>query len=104
MVDDPDRSKCYLVFKIHYYIDMSTNGQRKIFIEENNIESYFLEEVDFSYGHKQDNRQWTENGSNRNSGRLEVTPKFRSEHSVEKEKISYNNAKKQIANIFYGNK
>lgn len=104
VVDDPDLRKCYLVFKIHYYIDMSTNGQRKIFIDENNIESYFLEEVDFSQGHKQDNRQWTENGSNRNSGRLEVTPKFRSEHSVEKEKISYDNTNNQIANIFNRNK
>lgn len=104
VVTDPKQPKCYLVFKAHYCFKISTDGQRKIFIDENNIESFFLEEVDFSQGHKQDSRQWKEDGSNRNSGRLLVSSNFRSEHSMEKEKISYDNTKNQISSIFNGNK
>lgn len=100
---DPKQQKCYLVFKVHYCIKMSTNGQRKIFIDENNIESYFLEEIDFSQGHSQDYRNWTKDSSNPNSGRLEITPKFRCEHPISEDEVSYNKTKNQIDSIYKKN-
>lgn len=75
VVTNPEQTKCFMILKIHYHFEKSRkDNQRKIFITK--VESYFLEEVDFSYGHKQDHRNWSQN-FNPNSGRLQVTDKDR---------------------------
>lgn len=53
--ENPEQIKVYLILKINYKFDKSLKDQqRKIII--NNIYSFFLEEVDFQQGHKQDHR------------------------------------------------
>ncbi len=84
---NPNEVKCFMVLKIHYsFANSKKDSQRKIMIGK--IESYFLEEVDFSNGHKQDHRNWSQN-FNASSGRLKVSDKFRSECVVEESEISY---------------
>ncbi len=75
VVKDPKQTKCFMILKIHYQFAKSKkDNQRKIFIKK--VESYFLEEVDFSYGHKQDHRNWSQK-FNPSSGRLQVSNKDR---------------------------
>ncbi|MEG1146886.1 MAG: hypothetical protein RSE21_05585 [Bacilli bacterium] len=50
---NPEIIKHYMILKLHYSLDV-INNERKIII--NSVESFFLEEIDFSLGHKQDNR------------------------------------------------
>lgn len=53
--ENPEQIKAYLILKINYKFGKSLKDQqRKIII--NNIYSFFLEEVDFQQGHKQDHR------------------------------------------------
>jgi len=89
---NPKEIKAYLVLKIHYSIKKSQkDGERKIFIDD--INSFFLEEVDFSKEHNQDNRNWSEK-SKRESGRLMVSEKFRTDHQVPINERSYENTTK----------
>jgi len=89
---NPEEIKAYLVLKIHYSIKKSDiDGQRKIFIDK--INSFFLEEIDFSKEHMQDKRNWSDK-SKRESGRLMVSEKFRVNHQVPINERSYENTKK----------
>ncbi|MDR0983856.1 MAG: hypothetical protein LBL93_02450 [Ruminococcus sp.] len=98
VLEDPKKIKAYLVFKVHYHIGVSERDfKRKIFID--NISSFFLEEIDFSEGHQQDKRSWSE-VYNPNSGRLQATAAFRLEHKVAVENISYENTRIMINKIF----
>jgi len=86
--------KAYLILKIHYSVKKSDkDSERKIFIDK--IDSFFLEEIDFSQGHRQDSRNWSKEYKS-GSGRLQVSETFRNEHQQEKEKISYENTKKML--------
>lgn len=94
---DPDQEKSYIILKIRYSIrdayeetDTRRAKPRHLYIEE--LQSYCLEEVDFSQGHKQDNRSWSskpKSGSQRNNGRLNVSDRFRADHRMPQSEISY---------------
>lgn len=84
---NPEETKCFLVLKIHYSFDNSKKDNlRKIMIGR--IESYFLEEVDFSNGYKQDHRNWSQT-FNASSGRLQISDKFRDNWVVAEPEVSY---------------
>ena len=74
---------------------------------KDNIEKHFLilkinYLIDFSRGHTQDNRNWSEK-FNPNSGRLIISTKFISENILPVNKISYKNTCIQLENIFESN-
>lgn len=99
---NPNTEKCFLVLKVFYKIDTSNiDGKRKIIIGD--IKSFFLEEIDFSKTHTQDHRNWSEN-FNANSGRLQVSDKFRKEHRVLEKDISYQNTCNMLESIINRNK
>jgi hypothetical protein len=88
--------------KIHYSTNISSrDSERKIFV--NHISSFFLEETDFSNGHKQDRRNRSAE-LNLNSGRLQATQKFRETNKVKAENISYEYTREMLKNMFAGNK
>lgn len=92
------QEKAYLVLKIQYDFGLSYDDtQRKIKIM--GVESYFLEELDFSKGHKQDYRNWSEN-FNANSGRLQVSQNWKKAHLLNEADISHSRTKQFIENIF----
>jgi len=98
---NPEQIKAYLILKVHYRIDISQrDDKRKIFIDD--ISSFYLEEIDFSYGHKQDNRNWSK-VYNANAGRLQAPPAFREKHMLNEQEISYENTKEMIEKIFKDN-
>ncbi len=75
---NPSQEKSYIVLKIKYGIGESkTKKDRKILVKC--IDVYALEELDFSKGHKQDNRSWSKK-KNPNSGRLQISKKFRKDN------------------------
>lgn len=103
--ENPEQEKAFLVLKIHYSYGYSknkplANNDRCIVI--NKIESYFLEEIDFSKGHKQDHRNWSIN-NNLNSGRLQITKKTLNSNRLNFDNISYNETFNFIKNIFLNN-
>ena len=101
VVCDTDVEKAYLVLKINYSFKQSyRDSQNKIFIE--NTIAFFIEEIDFSNGHKQDHRNWSEN-LNLNSGGLQVSKAYFENNKTKKENISYENTKEQLKNIFINN-
>jgi hypothetical protein len=73
--------------------------QRKISIK--GIESYCLEEIDFSMGHKQDHRNWSAN-FNANSGRLQVPSYWKDLHLLNENDISYTKTKSFIDDMYKG--
>ena len=97
--NDIDEIKSFVICKIFY--DFKNEGsERKILIKD--YDAFAIEEVDFSNGHKQDNRNWTENG-NKNSGRLKITKKYREDNKMSYENVSFENTKKQLEEIFKRN-
>ncbi len=103
--NEPKQEKAFLVLKIHYSYGSSANkptgsNGRCILIDK--IESYFLEEIDFSVGHKQDHRNWSIN-NNLNSGRLQITRKTLKENRLNFNDISYGKTFDFIKNIFLNN-
>ena len=95
---NPEQEKAYLVLKTFYNFGLSKNdSQRKILIS--GISSYYLEELDFSSGHKQDHRNWSTN-FNANSGRLQVSESWRREHLLIEDEISYLRTHKFIDSIY----
>lgn len=102
-VEDPIQEKAYIVLKIKYTIGEATEDTinrrakpRHIYIDD--IELYCLEEIDFSEGHMQDNRMWSNNSSRRN-GRLQISEAFRREHQMGVERISYQETCRMIQNM-----
>lgn len=101
VICDSDIEKAFLVLKINYTFRQSSKDfQNKIFIE--NVTAFFIEEIDFSGGHKQDNRNWSKN-FNPNSGRLQISKSYIENNKTKKEDISYENTKKQIEEIYTNN-
>ena len=96
----PLQEKAFLILKTHYtFGNSATDSQRKIKIRD--IECYCLEEIDFSKGHKQDNRNWSAN-FNANSGRLQLPASWLIHNLLPNEEISYNTTRKFIDDIFVG--
>ena len=101
VICDTDVEKAFLILKINYSFKQSyRDSQNKIFIE--NTTAFFIEEIDFSNGHKQDYRNWSEN-LNLNYGRLQVSKAYFENNKTKKENISYENTKEQLKNIFINN-
>lgn len=94
----PEREKAFLVFKINYDFGISERDhQRKVLIEC--WDGYFLEEIDFSRGHKQDFRNWGKEFK-ANSGRLQIPKIWKCEHLLPTDEISYAKTKGFIDGIF----
>lgn len=92
--DEPKQIKSYIVLKVGYsimdgYDDSITKGGKPRHIRIGNLSAYNLEEIDFTNGHLQDNRSWSQNKSNRNNGRLGISNAFRQKHQLPIEEISY---------------
>lgn len=104
----PEQEKAFLILKIPYSYGYSKakpageNG-RCIIIDSDSIEGYFLEEIDFSKGHKQDHRNWRTN-TNLNSGRLQITKSILKENRLNFNNISYGRTFNFIKTIFLKNK
>lgn len=85
--------KCFLVLKVPYSfcssIRSASKGERAISV--GTASSFFLESVDLSKEHQQDNRQWSKKGGQRNSGRLLISDAFRKNHIVADDLMSYEN-------------
>ena len=91
--------KAYLVLKTFYNFGESEKDlQRKIKI--NGISSYYLEEIDFSSGHKQDHRNWSDKFT-ANSGRLKISDNWRNSHLLNETEISHTTTKGFLDKIFY---
>lgn len=96
MVEDyvntnPPQKKAFMVLKISYDIGKSKNPltpHRKIRIM--GISSFYIDEIDISKEHRQDNRSWSKK-SDSNSGRLIVSEAFRKTHLLSPDCISYEN-------------
>jgi len=102
VVQNAGQVKAYLVLKVHYSVGISKrDGERKIFVDD--ISSFYLEEIDFSGGHKQDKRSWSA-AYNANSGRLQASPHFRQINKAPVQDISYENTREMLKNIFLANK
>lgn len=98
VVSNPTQEKSYLILKTHYSFNNSQiDGERKIKINE--TECYALEEIDFSEGHLQDYRNWSEE-FNQNSGRLQITKKWLETYRLDESKISYETTRKFLKNIY----
>lgn len=97
----PEKEKAYLVLKTRYYFDVSKkDNQRKIMISS--VDGYYLEEIDFSSGHKQDHRNWSKKEFKPESGRLMISNTFRKSHLLNEEDISYFRTRDFLQNINAG--
>lgn len=98
VLTNPNQEKSFLVLKTKYtFGESAKTKERKILIK--GISVYALEEVDFSIGHKQDHRNWSEQ-FNPASGRLQVTKKFMEQNKVKEDEISYNKTKQFIEKMY----
>ena len=94
VIDNSDKIKSYIILKSHYrYINSANDKNRKIGVEE--IETYALEECDFSNGHRQDHRNWSVN-FNAQSGRLQISDTWRENHNLSDDEISHELTKKFV--------
>ncbi len=116
-LDDPEQEKSFVLFKILYSIGEATEDSEKKrakprHIHIDGIESYCLEEVDFSKEHKQDNRSWSDIGTGdaenarkkKNSGRLMISREFKENHKVDESEISYKNTFEMLQKLIEENK
>lgn len=92
VLDNPNVIKHFFILKITYEL-------KNQYIYINDIDGYFLEEIDFSNGYISDNRNWSKE-FNKNSGRLMVSNDFRKTHSISINNISYHNTKQFIEKIY----
>lgn len=107
----PDEKKAFIVLKVKYSIKDAYEDSverrakpRHIYIES--LESYCLEELDFTNGHKQDNRSWSDYAdgkSTKNNGRLFISTRFRRAHRIPNDQISYENTYRMIDAMYVNN-
>ncbi|PAF46930.1 hypothetical protein BKH46_05675 [Helicobacter sp. 12S02634-8] len=95
---DKEQIKAYLVFKVYYKYGLSRRKQERALIIQN-IDTFYLEEIDFSAGHKQDYRNWSGVFKGQ-SGRLQISKKFKQDNQVDFQKISYEITYNFIQGIF----
>lgn len=104
-LDNPRQQKSFIVFKVIYsiadaYEDTAYRRAKPRHIHIDDIKTYCIEEVDFSKGHQQDNRNWKSGAtSSRNNGRLKISDAFKRSHKVSEDQISYINTYHQIHSI-----
>ena len=102
---DPDVPKCFLLLKVEYSFCQSirngSKGERAVSIKD--VNSYFLDEVDLSIEHLQDNRKWSKNGGSANSGRLKITDAFRKRHTLPDSALSYDNTVSMLKAVYQRN-
>lgn len=103
----PEQRKSYILLKILYSIGEENEdcvGRRALprHIHIDGLESYCLEEIDFTKGHKQDNRRWSDKANTAVNGRLMISPKFRETHMVAPELVSYESTFNMINRIYDG--
>ncbi len=95
---NPEQEKSFLVLKTKYtFGEAKETRERKILIRGLSI--YALEEIDFTIGHKQDHRNWSQEFKPA-SGRLQISKKFRELNALREEDISYNKTKQFINKIY----
>ena len=95
--NNPNEIKHFLIFKIKYETnDNETNDNNKIIV--NGFDFFYLEEIDFSKGHKQDHRNWSSD-YNPLSGRLQISKKWLNDNLLDESKISYKNTLEMLNNI-----
>lgn len=94
----PNQEKSFLVLKTKYtFGESKRSNERKILVQ--GISIYALEEIDFSIGHKQDHRNWSEQ-FNPASGRLQITKRFMENNKLNEDEISYNKTKQFIEKMY----
>lgn len=94
----PEQEKSFLILKTKYaFGESERTKERKIIVQ--GISIYALEEIDFSLGHRQDHRNWSEE-FNPTSGRLQVSKRFLEANKLQENEISYNKTK-QFIEIMY---
>lgn len=99
-LENPDQYKCFMVLKLKYSFEKE--GDNRV-ISVNGVESYFLEELDFSKGHIQDHRSWS-GMTNYNSGRLRINRRFYDEHKLPESEISYHRLFMDLDSLFENNR
>ena len=98
VVKDPEQEKAYIVLKTKYsFGEGARTKTRKILIK--GVTAYALEEVDFSQGHLQDHRNWSEI-FNSASGRLQVSKRFRTKNALKEDEISYETTKQFVEAMY----
>lgn len=110
--DRPEQEKSFILFKVQYsiqdaYEDTADRRAKPRCLYINELDSYCLEEVDFSKEHKQDNRSWSvasDGKSNKNNGRFIISSAFRKSHRVPIDEISYENTFKMLNDLVANNK
>lgn len=100
VVYEPKLPKHFMVLKINYSIGLGKQNIKKILIK--NVEAYFLEEIDFALGYKQDHRSWNIKG-NLNSGRLQINKSDLKTKKMNEKDISYEKTFNFIKDIFDNN-
>lgn len=106
-LESPRKVKSYILFKVLYSIgegneDSEERRAKPRNIHIDGVETYCLEEVDFSDGHSQDNRRWSAKTNTAVNGRLMISPKFREDHRLEPEEVSYRRTFMMIQDIYEG--
>lgn len=103
-IDNPEVEKAYVILKVKYSIkdayEDSYNRKavpRHIYIDS--MDSFCLEELDFSKGHQQDHRSWSISSNNKN-GRLLINAKYRGNNRLPEDKISYQNTFSMINDMY----
>ena len=111
-LEEPEMEKSFVLFKVKYsirdaYEDSEYRRAKPRHLYIDSLDSYCLEEVDLSKGHKQDNRSWSasaEGKNTRNNGRLQISKAFRESHQVPEDEISYQNTFNMLENLVRNNK
>ena len=109
--EEPEQTKAFIVLKVKYsvkdaYEDSEIRRAKPRHLYIDSLESFSLEELNFSDGHNQDNRSWsvqTEGRSQRNSGRLMASQNWRENHKLPTDLISYERTFQMINNMFLNN-
>lgn len=106
---NPELEKAFVILKVQYSVRESNEGDilhkgkpRHIYID--GIDIYNLEEIDFDQGYTQDHRSWSaitsEKGTQKQSGRLQITSKDRQTKLLAPERVSYQSTFRMIEAMF----
>ena len=89
-------SIAYLILKIGYVFS-DEDLYRRIYINKE-PEIIYLEEYDYSQGHSQDGRSWSESSAS-NNGRLQLGKEFMRQHPMPEQFISCELTNKQLLRL-----
>lgn len=98
VLKNPEQEKSFLILKTKYsFGESQKTKERKILVQGINV--YALEEIDFTNGHKQDHRNWSEKFKS-SSGRLQISKEFIKNNSLKEDEISYKKTKQFIEKMY----